>query len=188
MKPKKMDIKVCGVTEKMKNSLEEISYRKFGKTSLSNTIKEILRLYIVNYRNPTKIEYDPNNKIDCKRMRMEIRINSNEYAYLQKMAAIHETSSNQMVVAQLRYLMERNPILSDAEIKSVRLSNIRLQQIGRNLNQIAKQLNNMGGTLITTQYIDNLHKEINQHIQIVGKLISSSKNRYELENKEMNNV
>ncbi|MBR5940167.1 MAG: plasmid mobilization relaxosome protein MobC [Neisseriaceae bacterium] len=179
MKPKKTEIKVCGVTEKMKNSLEEISYRKFGRTSLSNTIKEILRLYIANYRNPTKIEYDPNNKMTGKRHRMEIKLNPDEYAYLRQMATIHETTSNQMLLAQVRYLMNRYPVLSDAELKTVRLSNIRLQQIGRNLNQIAKQLNSMNGASITTQYIQALQNEINQHTQSVGELISASKKRYE---------
>lgn len=179
MKPKKTEIKVYGVTEKMKNSLEEISYKKFGKASLSNTIKEILRLYIMNYRNPSKIEYDPKNKMNTKRIRMEIKLHPDEYAYLCKMASIHETSSNQMLLAQVRYLMNKNPTLSDAELKTVRLSNIRLQQIGRNLNQIAKQLNSTNGASITTKQIDMLSQEINQHTQTVGKLIIASKKRYE---------
>lgn len=184
MKPKKTDIKVCGVSEKMKNSLEEISYNKFGKTSLSNTIKEILRLYIINYRNPSKIEYDPSNKMRTKRMRMEIRLNPDEYGYLREMAEIHETSSNQMLLAQVRYLMNRNPILSDAELKTVRLSNIRLQQIGRNLNQIAKQLNSMSGASVTTQYLEQLQTEINQHTQRVGELIVANRKRYEEKSEE----
>ena len=176
--PQKHIIKVHGVTDKMKNTLERLSHQKFGKSSVSNTVKEIVRMYIANHDNPTKIEYDPNATLKGSRLRLEVKVRSEEYEYLRQMAELHETTSNQIVASLIRNLVAKYPTLSTAEINAVRLSNIRLLQIGRNLNQIAKQLNSMGGATITTQHIDNLLKEINQHTEKVGELIVASRKHY----------
>ena len=177
--PQKHEIKIYGMTDKMKNSLEEISYRKFGKASLSNTIKEIVKMYIVNYRNPVKTEYDPNVRLKSARVRMEIRISKEELEYLQNMAKLHETTSNQIVSWQIHNLRNRYPILSPAELNAVRLSNIRLLQIGRNINQIAKQLNAMQGVTLATTQLAQLQKTIDEHTETVFKLIRESKKRYQ---------
>ena len=176
-------IKVCGVSDTLYGELEKLSLAVFGKKSVSKIIKKIVADFFLlqtekNEEKPKLMRYQPQTDNENKRVRIEIRLSAAEYAYLQQMGALHEMSANEIVAQQVRNLIDRHPTHSIAELSTLRLSNVRLLQIGRNINQIAKQMNTSGMAELNTQFLYKILDTINEHTQTVGEVINASRKRY----------
>lgn len=175
-------IKVCGVSDTLYGELEKLSLAVFGKKSVSKIIKKIVADFFrlqtkENEEKPKLLCYQPQTA-DNRRLRIEIRLSATEYAYLQKMGQLHEMSANEIVAQQVRNLIDRHPTHSIAELSALRLSNVRLLQIGRNINQIAKQMNASGTAGLSTQLLYDIQNTINEHTQSVGEVMNASRKRY----------
>lgn len=175
-------IKVCGVSDTLYGELEKLSLAVFGKKSVSKIIKKIVadffRLQTEENEEKSRLLYYQPQTADNRRLRIEIRLSAAEYAYVQQMGKLHEMSANEIVAQQVRNLIDRHPTLSIAELSTLRLSNVRLLQIGRNINQIAKQMNTNGMVGLSTQLLYDIQNTINKHAQSVGEMINASRKRY----------
>jgi len=61
--------------------------------------------------------------------------------------------------------IKKEPVLTDEEIRELRLSNRQLASIGRNINQIAKALNmeKDSDQQINKTILENIFSDINEH-------------------------
>jgi hypothetical protein len=67
------------------------------------------------------------------------------------------------------------------EMETLGESNYQLLSIGRNLNQIAKRLNQGYVQPITLERIEQLQQQINQHTELVSKVLRASIERWSLQ-------
>ena len=67
------------------------------------------------------------------------------------------------------------------ELEVLGESNYQLYSIGRNLNQLAKRLNEGHLEPVTVERIEELRKAIREHTDAVNRAISASYDRWEIE-------
>ena len=86
-------------------------------------------------------------------------------------------TTNAFIVSIVRNYLEKTPVLTAAEVEALYQSNTQLLRIGRNLNQITKQLNSLEGGSITSEQITALKNIIDAHTEKVGSLLLANKRR-----------
>ena len=80
-----------------------------------------------------------------------------------------------------RATLTRQPQFGMRELDALGESNYQLLAIGRNLNQIAKRLNEGLPETVTVQHIEKLRKVIEQHTEVVSKAMRASLERWSVE-------
>ncbi|WP_282822544.1 plasmid mobilization relaxosome protein MobC [Neisseria subflava] len=73
--------------------------------------------------------------------------------------------------------VRKHPLLTAAEVEVLFQSNYQLLSIGRNLNQIARQLNMGEGVSLTSEQINALSQFIRQHTQRVSDVLRTNRKR-----------
>ena len=76
-------------------------------------------------------------------------------------------------------MTDRHPVVSNNEAQTLYQSNYQLLRIGRNLNQIARQLNIGENVSITTQHIHELKAVIDAHTERVHQVLKTNRRRFE---------
>lgn len=98
-----------------------------------------------------------------------------DYEYLEKLAKNSKSSIQYYItVIIIKHLYNEQRLLGD-EIEVLKKSNYELYKIGVNINQIAKA-NNIGNMIDLP--INKLYKKIQDHLDIVQKLLNSSTSIY----------
>ncbi|HFC6455956.1 mobilization protein [Neisseria meningitidis] len=149
------------------NQLKQIAQQRYGKASVSLLAKKLLQEQI---RQPENL-IETNQEENIENQRITLRLPPTQYTYLAHKAELQHSSLNDTVRDIIAEYITKNPTLSNAEVQAIYQSNSQLLRIGRNLNQIAKQLNNFEPTSLTSQHITNLHQYIQNHTEKVGKII-----------------
>lgn len=114
--------------------------------------------------------------------RVELRLTPSEYEALAEIADERECSIQWWVTSLVRAALTRGITVGGAELKTLGESNYQLMAIGRNLNQIAKQMNTDPGSgqALKLEYIQALTEELQVHRKKVAALIYASSERWEL--------
>ena len=171
----KLDI--YGLTNDEINQLKRIAYQKIGKDSVSLLAKTCLLALL----EPFKISSASNNieeQSDSNKYRLELRLIPTIYYYLKTAASQQFMTPNAVAVSILRHYIDQHPTLSDKEAEALYQSNYQLLRIGRNLNQIARQLNVGESISLTAHEIRQLRKIIEQHTDKVSDVLQANKQRY----------
>lgn len=172
------NLKVYGLSEDDYSALQQVAVERYGKENVSQLARDILLEQIdrplkpVSYRQTTSANINQNLK-----KRTILRLNAAESQYFQTAATQHEMSINGFIRAVLQKHMSGHPTLSRAEVDALYQSNYQLLRIGRNLNQIARQLNAMESVEFSSRHVESLLKIINEHTVIVGKMITAARER-----------
>ncbi len=166
-------IDVYGLTDEQCSQLRNVALQRFGKGSVSLLAKNILLEVIQTEFTPIVLE---GSLVDKKRI--PIRLVSKDYDYLKKYAARHGITPNMMAVSIIRSYITKHPNLSAKEIEVLYQSNGQLLRIGRNINQIARQLNAMEGVNLTSDHIAKLHTFIDDHTKKVGDVLLANRRRF----------
>ncbi|MEO5831027.1 MAG: plasmid mobilization relaxosome protein MobC [Rhodanobacter sp.] len=112
--------------------------------------------------------------------RAEIRLTPSELDAVDA-RAIHEGCSRATwLVNVVRGTLTKQAQMGMREIDSLGESNYQLLAIGRNLNQIAKRLNEGHPDVITVKYIERLTEEFRTHVKKVSKVMGASIERWSL--------
>ena len=160
------NIKVYGITPDAYAELEKISATKFGKPNVSHLARDLL---LAELQQTTT---QPIQQIEYKnKTRLELKLPHDVAHYLQETAKVGHISPNQLAIAIIQSYIDETPVLTNNEINALYQSNSYLLRIGRNLNQIAKQLNSFESASLTSQHITNLHQFIKNHTDKIGKII-----------------
>lgn len=117
---------------------------------------------------------------DVTRRRLEIRLTTSEYQSIQKFAEQQRMSSNQWIINLIRANLVARPQFGMEELRVLGESNSRLLALGRNLNQIARQLNTNPGTRVRlkTEQIENLSRHVATHTAQVTSVMRANIDRW----------
>lgn len=123
------------------------------------------------------------HKIDhAPKKRIELRLTENEYAVLAQIAEERESSIQWWLVSLVRAALTGGAAVGGAELKALSDSNYQLSAIGRNLNQIAKQLNADPSKAhrLQVEQIEALARRIEANRAATHAVIATSSERWEL--------
>lgn len=181
-------LKVYGLPESTIKILQEMGQKRLGKSSASAAIKLIVQdalltdmvmAYDTTAANVILQEEKPSANPKSAKYRVVLRLPEKDYHYCQNNGQMFGMTASGFIVNLLRHYVDKHPSLSDSELKALYQSNYQLLRIGRNLNQIARQLNAGEATGMTTEEIQQLRAIIEQHTELVGNVFRSHKKRYE---------
>ena len=172
---KKID--VYGLADAEIEALREIALKKYGKASVSLLAKKLLQEQLNNSEQCT--DSDSHLAVTARKTRMELRLPTSIRAYLNHTAITHQMTPNMIVLSILMEYYDRHPVVSNNEAQTLYQSNYQLLRIGRNLNQIARQLNIGENVSITTQHIHELKAVIDAHTERVHQVLKTNRRRFE---------
>lgn len=112
--------------------------------------------------------------------RFEILLTVSEREALEVRAKEAGSSVRQFIVDAIRAALTHEPQYSMKEIEVLGESNYQLLAIGRNLNQIARRLNEGKYEPVTVERIEELSKSLRQHAKKVSDSIGANIERWNL--------
>lgn len=115
------------------------------------------------------------------KVRFEILLTPSEKAALTERAEVERCSQRRWIVDAIRAGLTNEPQFGMSEIEALGESNYQLLAIGRNLNQIARKLNEGDPDPIQTELIKGLSAIIDRHTHVVSSAIRASLERWDLE-------
>ena len=113
--------------------------------------------------------------------RVEVRLTPSEKAAVLELASVEGCSPQHWIINTVRATLTRQPQFGMRELDALGESNYQLLAIGRNLNQIAKRLNEGLPETVTVQHIEKLRRVIEQHTEVVSKAMRASLERWSVE-------
>ncbi|WP_288407239.1 plasmid mobilization relaxosome protein MobC [uncultured Pseudomonas sp.] len=115
-----------------------------------------------------------------RKERFEILLTTSEKAAIKERAITERCSMRRWIVDAVRVGLTHEPQFSMSEIDALGESNYQLLALGRNLNQIARQLNESHCEPITVERIEALSRLIKIHTSIVSDAIRASLERWSI--------
>jgi hypothetical protein len=115
------------------------------------------------------------------KVRFEILLTKSEKAAIQERANLEHCSQRRWIIDAIRAGLTHEPQFGMKEIEALGESNYQLLSIGRNLNQIARRLNEGRFEPVTVDAIEQLRTHIDKHIDMVSLAIRASLERWNIE-------
>ncbi|MFP3925895.1 plasmid mobilization relaxosome protein MobC [Pseudomonas sp. W5-36] len=112
--------------------------------------------------------------------RFEILLTASEKAAINERAQIERCSMRRWIVDAIRIGLTLEPQFGMDEIDALGESNYQLLALGRNLNQIARRMNEGGYEPVTAERIEALSRIIDNHTEKVSRAIRASIERWNL--------
>ena len=125
----------------------------------------------------TTIERQDVHDVAC----VEIRLGKQELAHARKLSLTEGFRSvNRWIAALTRRRISRGFELGQAEIEALSQSNYQLRALGRNLNQLVKEVRQFKGAVKDYRYasIEQLQDQITAHSEFVHKLLKANSDRW----------
>ena len=113
--------------------------------------------------------------------RFEILLTESERRAIHERAGAEHLSMRRWIINACRAGLTHEPQFSTKEIEALGESNYQLLVIGRNLNQIAKRLNEGNIAPLTSKQISELKAMIDRHTDIVSTTIRASLERWDIQ-------
>lgn len=120
----------------------------------------------------------PNGEV---KVRFEILLTPSEKTAIEDLAELERCSQRRWIIDAIRAGLTREPQFSMKEIEALGESNYQLLAIGRNLNQVAKAMNEGKSVTITIESIERLRKIIDVHTDKASSAIRASLERWNIE-------
>jgi len=118
---------------------------------------------------------------DEPKVRFEILMTKSEKAAVQERANLERCSQRRWIIDAIRAGLTREPQFGMKEIDALGESNYQLLAIGRNLNQVAKAMNEGRRDSVTIESIERLRGIIDAHTEKVSTAIRASLERWNIE-------
>lgn len=113
--------------------------------------------------------------------RKELRFTPSEFFAIESLAEQEGISFQRWIVNLVRAVLTKHPQFGMKETEALWESSYQLRAIGRNLNQIARHLNEGEQRDIGPKYIEKIVSEIKAHTEKVSKLIAANLDRWKFE-------
>lgn len=174
---------IRGVTESQKNELRQIGLERYGKASASHVVKESIRQLLADGGAAEVHAYDlVDSGGEVSKSRIELRLLPGERAALERIAEACSSSPNYYVTSLLRAHLTVLPQLQGGEIELLRQSNLQLMGVARNVNQIARRLNQEGAGDVDMKLFDSIVEIIRGHVKIVTDVLDANIQRWDVKN------
>jgi len=118
---------------------------------------------------------------DAIKQRFTVLLTPSEKAALEICAKRDQCSQRRWVINAIRAGLTKQPQFGMKEIKVLGNSNYQLLAVGRNINQIAKALNEGGESHNISELILDLRKVIKVHVKAVSNVLRASVGRWDIE-------
>ena len=118
---------------------------------------------------------------DEPKVRFEILMTKSEKAAVQERANLERCSQRRWIIDAIRAGLTREPQFGMKEIDALGESNYQLLAIGRNLNQVAKAMNEGKRDSVTIKSIERLREIIDAHTEKVSGAIRASLDRWNIQ-------
>ncbi len=115
------------------------------------------------------------------KVRFEILMTKSEKAAVLERSNLERCSQRRWIIDAIRAGLTREPQFGMKEIDALGESNYQLLAIGRNLNQVAKAMNEGRRDSVTTESIERLRQTIDAHTEKVSTAIRASLERWNIE-------
>jgi hypothetical protein len=115
------------------------------------------------------------------KVRFEILMTQSEKAAVLERANLERCSQRRWIIDAIRAGLTHEPQFGMTEIDALGESNYQLLAIGRNLNQVAKAMNEGRRDSVTIESIERLRRTIDVHVKKVGGAIRASLDRWNIE-------
>lgn len=171
----KLNLDIPDISDAERSILRALAQKQYGKPSISYLITQYIR-GILQERRQLQVAIAPPAMVSD---RLELRLSKKEKTLLYQLAESHHMTTNAYIGSIVRNYLNKTPLLTAAEVEALYQSNAQLLRIGRNLNQIARQLNSMEGGRITSEQIAAVQNLIEQHTQKAGALLLANRRRNE---------
>lgn len=115
------------------------------------------------------------------KIRFEILMTKSEKTAVMERANLEQCSQRRWIIDAIRAGLTHEPQFGMKEIDALGESNYQLLAIGRNLNQIAKAINEGRRDSVTIESIERLRQVIDAHTDKVSDAIRASLERWNIE-------
>ncbi|RMP15595.1 MULTISPECIES: plasmid mobilization relaxosome protein MobC [Pseudomonas syringae group] len=115
------------------------------------------------------------------KQRFELLLTASEKAAVKERSHVERCSMRRWVVDAIRTGLTHEPQFGMSEIEALGESNYQLLAIGRNLNQLARRLNEGAYEPVTVERIEALSRIIDKHTDVVSAAIGASLERWSIE-------
>lgn len=171
---KRLTLDILDLTDVDRKTIKKMALEKYGKPSISYFVTQLL-WDILKSSNKQTVDSAISN---TEKNRVEIRLLSkSELKRFMEEATAHHMTVNAFIATIARSYLNKTPLFTAAEVQTLQQSNTQLIRIGRNLNQIARQLNSLEGGNITSDQIAALQNIIETHTTTVGNLLLANRKR-----------
>lgn len=153
---------------------KQFAKEKFGKASVSLTVRYLIHEALKNSeQQPESVEcaYQNHDVKKQKFHRVGITLPRNHQAYIRQKAKSEDRSINSVMNEIIHEHMKKNPVLNNDDVEAVYKSNSQLREMGKHINELAKQFNAGTPQSISTQQIDEWFEYLRFHIGLVNKLL-----------------
>jgi hypothetical protein len=150
--------------------------------ALKEAIEHQLAMNASKSEKPTKVFRQAGEPTsDEGKERFEVLLTASEKSALHERAALENCSARRWVIDAIRAGLTKEPQFAMKEIETLGESNYQLLAIGRNLNQIAKAINEGRRNSVALDSIRELRKRIDAHTEIVSNAMRASLERWSIE-------
>jgi predicted transcriptional regulator len=150
----------------------------------STTIKEAIEQQLEKaVKLPLIKIYQQNGEVAGRepKVRFEVLMTQSEKAALVERANLEKCSPRRWIIDAIRAGLTREPQFGMKEIEALGESNYQLLAIGRNLNQVAKAMNENRRDAVTIESIERLREIIDAHTDKVSIAIRASLERWNMQ-------
>lgn len=116
-----------------------------------------------------------------RKFRFEILLTESERQAIELRAEQDGCSMRRWVIDAVRAGLTKEPQFQMKEIEQLGESNYQLLAIGRNLNQVAKAMNEGKKSSVSVKAIEGLRAEIKKHVEKVDRLIRANVERWKIQ-------
>lgn len=166
-------VAVYGLTDDEQQALRELAQARYGKPSISLLAKNLLKEQISKPIDLPLVHL-PKPK---SRKRITIRLPELDRAFLEETAAQQNCTINDLVRDIVQSHVRQHPFHSPEELNALYQSNFQLVALGRNINQIARQLNAGEPVSLSTQFLADIKQMIDKHTEKVGQILLTNRKR-----------
>lgn len=147
--------------------------------SPSDAIRELIskELDAPKYLKAREVQRQDVGDVIC----IEIRLGRSEQVYARQLSVAQGFSSvNRWIAALVRTRLSKIPQLGQSEIEALAKSNYQLTAIGRNLNQLVKEVRQFRGGIKDHRFaaIEQLQLEVYGHTQLVQQILKANNARW----------
>lgn len=151
-------------------------------TSQHSLIRALMR-YVIQDDMPPEVrrwiaEQTEGVPDDGPKERLEVRLTPTEFQSVKVRSEAEGCSPQRWVVNCVRASLTHEPQFTMETTKALWESSYQLRAIGRNLNQIAKRLNEGKSAKVTTEQMEKLSSYIYRHTDIVASVQDASLSRW----------
>ncbi|WP_322994876.1 plasmid mobilization protein [Castellaniella sp.] len=159
-----------------------VSYCERNDKKAAATLRALMRYLIQDHMPPEvqqwvaeQVEGDPDNG---PKQRMEVRFTPTEYQSIKSQAEAEGCSPQRWVINCVRASLTHEPQFTMETTKALWQSSYQLRAIGRNLNQVAKQLNEGKKGTVRAEQLEKLASFIYKHTDKVAAVQDASLSRW----------